>query len=132
MRELKNGDVVKEDFIWPDITRRWWQAWADSPLTQDFTEVEWYTLLEAAMLHARFWTGDTKVAGELRQRVSKFGATAEDRAKLRIQFATAVDTEDKVIDRAEKRSSYKNSRSRARSSKLKNIEGGNNALEASR
>nr|WP_232110005.1 hypothetical protein [Streptomyces buecherae] len=31
-----------------------------------------------------FFQGDTKVAAEIRQRVAKWGATVEDRARLRI------------------------------------------------
>jgi hypothetical protein len=33
-----------------------------------------------------FYQGDTKVAGEIRQRVSKWGATVEDRARLRMSI----------------------------------------------
>ena len=42
------------------------------------------------MLHANLWgNGDTSVLPELRIRVAKFGATPEDRARLRMQFAEA-------------------------------------------
>lgn len=36
-----------------------------------------------------------KLAGELRLRTAKFGATAEDRARLRIQYAAADEADDK-------------------------------------
>lgn len=42
------------------------------------------------------WAGDTKLAGELRLRVAKFGATPEDRARLKIQFAAADEAEDRT------------------------------------
>jgi hypothetical protein len=32
------------------------------------------------------YLGDNKVAGEIRQRVAKWGATNEDRARLRMKF----------------------------------------------
>jgi hypothetical protein len=78
----------------PAQTRTWWKMWADSPLSDDFTETDWSELLDTAVIHARFWAGDVKLAAELRLRVAKFGATPEDRARLRITFAQA--------DRAEK------------------------------
>jgi hypothetical protein len=84
-----DGYPERRRFEWPGQTRIWWQMWADSPLSSEFTETDWSELLDTALLHARFWNGDHKVAAELRLRVAKFGATPEDRARLRIQFATA-------------------------------------------
>jgi hypothetical protein len=49
-----------------------------------FTETDWSFLIDTAVLHAEYWLGDLGVAGELRLRVAKFGATPEDRARLRI------------------------------------------------
>lgn len=86
---------LPEGVDWPERTREWWQMWADSPLSADFTGNDWSELLDTALLHARFWSGDLKVAGELRLRVAKFGATPEDRARLRITFAQADEAEDK-------------------------------------
>ena len=91
--DKKTGKPVRRKFVWPQITRDWWQMWADSPLSKDFTATDWAELLVCAKLHAEFWRGNTKVAAELRLRVSKFGATPEDRLRLRIQFAIADDAE---------------------------------------
>lgn len=77
----------------PVATQVWWKMWADSPLSADFISTDWSELLDTALLHARFWSGDHKVAGELRLRVAKYGATPEDRARLRITFAQADDAE---------------------------------------
>lgn len=88
-----DGELVS--FSWPTRTQQWWQMWADSPLSADFTSTDWSELMDTATLHARLWRGDHKVAGELRLRVAKFGATPEDRARLRITFAQADDAEDK-------------------------------------
>ena len=74
---------------WPAQTRKWWKAWGDSPLSDDFGDTDWSFLLDTALLHARFWEGDTTVASELRLREAKFGATPEDRMRLRIQFEQA-------------------------------------------
>ena len=89
-------DGKKKRFAWPEITKRWWSMWRDSPLSGEFTATDWSELLDTALLHARFWSGEFKLAGELRLRVAKFGATPQDRARLRIQFAMATEIEDRV------------------------------------
>lgn len=83
------------EFVWPARTREWWSMWRDSPLSTEFTATDWSELLDAAMLHARYWRGEVKLAPELRLRVAKFGATPEDRARLRITFAQADEAEEK-------------------------------------
>ncbi|WP_277671391.1 hypothetical protein [Saccharomonospora viridis] len=88
-----DGELV--DFVWPTRTREWWRMWRESPLSAEFTETDWSELLDTALLHARFWRGDHKVAAELRLRVAKFGATPEDRARLRITFAQADEADEK-------------------------------------
>ncbi|MGX7727587.1 phage terminase small subunit [Rhodococcus sp. 5G237] len=103
-----------EPFAWPEATQRWWKMWGDSPLAADFTANDWSELLDTALLHARFWSGDVKVAGELRLRVAKFGATPEDRARLRIQFAAADEAD-------EKRAKPKSGTSRQRRGPLKAV-----------
>ncbi|MBN7304343.1 hypothetical protein IUQ79_20820 [Mycobacteroides abscessus subsp. bolletii] len=80
---------LPEDYVWHSRTREWWRVWSQSPLSNEFTSTDWSELLDAALLHTAFWNGNAKVAGELRLRVAKFGATPEDRARLRIVFAEA-------------------------------------------
>ena len=82
-------------FAWHPHTRDWWEMWGRSPLAKDFTEADWDFLLDTGRIHSQFWYGDMKVAGELRLRVAKFGATPEDRARLRIVFADADEKEGK-------------------------------------
>jgi hypothetical protein len=88
-------DGELNEFRWPPRTVEWWQMWADSPLSAEFTSTDWSELLDTALLHARFWSGQLSLASELRLRVAKFGATPEDRARLRITFAQADEAEDK-------------------------------------
>lgn len=90
-----DGEPVS--FSWPTRTQQWWQMWADSPLSAEFTSTDWSELLDTSLLHARLWRGDHKVAGELRLRVAKFGATPEDRARLRITFAQADEAESHPV-----------------------------------
>lgn len=73
-----------ETFDWPDATALWWETWRRSPQAKMFTDTDWSFLLDTAVLHAAFWDGDRTVAAELRLRAAKFGATPEDRARLKL------------------------------------------------
>ena len=91
--EIEVDDELTE-FVWPARTQQWWQMWGDSPLSAEFTSTDWSELMDTALLHARFWkSGSTGVAAELRLRVAKFGATPEDRARLKITFAAAEEAD---------------------------------------
>lgn len=85
------GDGEMKAIDWPDVTREWWSMWGESPLSADFTDTDWSELAIAANLHARFWLGDTKLAAELRLRTAKFGATKEDRLRLRVTLKPPAD-----------------------------------------
>lgn len=80
---------------WPKATRDWWKMWGSDPLAAEFRATDWSELMDTAVLHGLYWTGHSKYAGELRLRAARFGATAEDRARLRIQYAAADEAEDK-------------------------------------
>ncbi len=81
---------------WPAATKKWWATWGDEPMSADFTATDWDFLLDTALLHAKVWgEGDLKLLAELRLRVAKMGATAEDRARLRITYAAADEADEK-------------------------------------
>jgi len=80
---------LPEGYDWPQRTRDWWAMWAESPLSENFGVTDWDFLLDTALVHAEAWTGNASAMAELRLRVSKFGATPEDRARLSISFADA-------------------------------------------
>lgn len=93
----KPAPALPSSMAWCDETVQWWKMWAESPLAPTFSESDWSFLMDTAILHHQLWSmGDTSVLAELRIRVAKFGATPEDRARLRIQFAQADDAEDRV------------------------------------
>jgi hypothetical protein len=93
---LATQPELPESIRWPVRTLEWWQMWRDSPLSVGFTSTDWSELLDAALLHAKVWgEGDLKWLPELRLRTAKFGATPEDRARLRIQFAQADEADSK-------------------------------------
>ena len=81
-----HGPDLPEAIKWPAPTKSWWDNWRRSPQALLLTQTDWDFLLDTALLHARFWEGDAAVAAELRLRVAKFGATPEDRARLRLQI----------------------------------------------
>lgn len=89
--ELPDGD-------WHPRTVAWWQTWRESAQAQVMAPTDWDALAETAILHTALWNGDTKVAGELRLRVAKYGATMEDRLRLRI----AVEAEVKAAQPAQR------------------------------
>jgi hypothetical protein len=107
---------------WHERTVAWWRVWADSELARDFTASDWSFLLDTALMHHNYWAnGHWTLAAELRLRVAKFGATPEDRARLRITFADADERDDK-------RATRKASDARARRGGLKAA--GGDAVEA--
>jgi hypothetical protein len=88
-------DEMPDTRPWPEQTRVWWNMWRDDPLSAEFRATDWADLLDTAVIHGLFWWGDAKLAGELRLRVAKHGATQEDRARLRITFAAADKADEK-------------------------------------
>lgn len=111
----QDGRVHKKRFHWPKVTRSWWAMWAQSPLSADYTDTDWSFLMDTALIHARYWLGDVRLGPELRLRVAKFGATPEDRARLRITFAVADDVEASGARPEEPAPGGARSRSRSRS-----------------
>lgn len=67
----------------PEVNK-WWQTWLDSPQAETFTNTDWQFLYDTAFIAYEFYNGDMKVAGEFRLRVAKYGATPEDRLRLRL------------------------------------------------
>lgn len=86
--------ALDESVPWPDATLAWWETWRRSAQAQTFTDTDWSFLLDTAVMHAEFWLGDRQVAAELRLRVAKFGATPEDRARLRMAVGEPVPKPD--------------------------------------
>lgn len=111
---------LPDGYPWPDETLEWWAMWRDSPQAELFGSTDWSFLLDTAFLHANLWgNGDLSVLAELRIRVAKFGATPEDRARLRMQFAEADEADARRPERARP-----SARERAQVVKLKVHDGG--------
>lgn len=96
--EFRKGEQpeLPDDREWHPRTRDWWQMWGRQSQAETFTATDWDFLMDTALLHDAFWSkGQWKLAGELRLRVAKMGATPEDRARLRMVFADADEKDEK-------------------------------------
>ena len=98
----KDGEPYMVPYVWPAATRGWWAMLDHHPLVNEFFDTDWAYLLDTALVHAAFWKGNLSLAGELRLREAKYGFTPEDRAKLRIFSAQAVEGESKAVLEAAK------------------------------
>lgn len=73
---------------WHPMTKKWWTAWRKSPQAANMmSEPDWHELLSTALIHHHMWkNGRWEFASEVRLRVAKFGATPEDRNRLRMEI----------------------------------------------
>jgi hypothetical protein len=79
--------ALPSDVDWHPRTRAWWRMWKSSPQSASFTATDWSFLLDTALMHHAMWSkSQWTLAAEVRLRVAKFGATPEDRARLRMVF----------------------------------------------
>lgn len=90
LRELPGGEE------WSPATIEWWEMWKNSPQAEHFGSTDWDFLLDTALIHNDVWGYlNFDRLPELRIRVAKFGATPEDRARLRMQFADADEADSR-------------------------------------
>jgi hypothetical protein len=81
------GVELPEDVDWHPRTVAWWETWRRSPQAQVMTPTDWDFLLDTALMHTAMWAKKQwALAAEVRLRVAKFGATPEDRLRLRLQI----------------------------------------------
>ena len=80
------GKPLPKETPWHPRTVAWWATWRRSPLAQTFTDSDWDFLLDTALLHSEMWNGETKLAAEIRLRVSAFGSTPEARLRLKLKI----------------------------------------------
>lgn len=84
--------VLPDDEDWHPRTRQWWDTWRRSAQAQVFIDTDWDFLLDTALLHHVMWTkGRWEFASEVRLRAAKYGATPEDRMRLKLQIETPAD-----------------------------------------
>jgi hypothetical protein len=83
--------------------KRFWKTWSRAPQTATWTETDWAELEITTVLVDRFYQGDSKLAGEIRQRVAKYGATPEDRARLRMKIVKKDEDETALPEESAER-----------------------------
>ncbi|GAB7187162.1 hypothetical protein ATKI12_6993 [Kitasatospora sp. Ki12] len=90
--ELPEGVLGEDDGAsvdWHPMTKLWWESWRASAQAQTFTATDWLFLIDTALMHHTMWAkGRWEFASEVRLRAAKFGATPEDRMRLKIQVET--------------------------------------------
>lgn len=79
-------DALPDGEAWHSQTKRWWENWRRSPqAVQMMTDPDWDFLLDTALMHHKMWSsGRWDFAAEIRLRAAKYGATPEDRNRLRM------------------------------------------------
>lgn len=91
------GPELPDDQNWCARTRQWWQTWRSSPQSMVMTPTDWELMLETALLVDMLWAprrsnqgavSVTQLASEIRRRVAAYGASFEDRMKLRMSIDT--------------------------------------------
>jgi hypothetical protein len=77
---------------WHPQTVKWWNHWRRSPQAiRMMTGPDWDFLLDTALMHHEMWKNRKwELAAEIRLRVQKFGATPEDRSRLRVEIGTGM------------------------------------------
>lgn len=81
------SDAIPEP--WHPRTVAWWNTWRRSAQARTFTDTDWDFLVDTALMHHTMWLkGKWEFASELRLRAAKFGATPEDRARLKLKVDT--------------------------------------------
>lgn len=115
---LRGFDLPEHpNWKWTKLTQEWWEMWRRSPQAKLMEESDWWSLLEAAMIHHELWRIRTPamkpmtpmnmatLMSELRRREDAFGATWEARQRLRLKIkkvgqATEADkvSEEEIVN----------------------------------
>jgi hypothetical protein len=84
------------------MTLLWWKTWRESAQAQTFTDTDWAFLIDTALMHHSMWDkGQWTLAAEVRLRAAKFGATPEDRARLKLKVDDPVSAPQKPAQRSD-------------------------------
>ena len=93
------GPELPGDLDWHPRTVAWWETWRRAPQAQEFQATDWSFLLDTALMHHTMWDkGRWEFAAELRLRAAKFGATVEDRLRLRQTIVTPDDAPVRSVE----------------------------------
>ncbi|MFB7919214.1 hypothetical protein [Streptomyces sp. NPDC056061] len=103
------GEIVR----WHPMTQAWWESWRTSPVAQTFVQTDWLFLVDTALMHHTMWAkGRWEFASEVRLRAAKFGATPEDRARLKLKVDDPVNARQAPVQRSDNVSDINSRRAR--------------------
>lgn len=89
--------VLPDGEPWHPQTVALWESLRRSPLLANEPDLGWQFLIDTALMHHTMWTkGKWEFASEVRLRVAKFGATPEDRMRLKVKIATPRDPQQQT------------------------------------
>jgi hypothetical protein len=107
------GQELLDDREWPQATLDLWDQLRRSPMAAQWLPADWSHLQDTALLHAKFWEGDSRLAPEIRLRLSQFGVTPEARLRLRLLIddqanQSATPALDELMRRRQERNTTNN------------------------
>lgn len=89
--ELPVG-VLPDGADWHPQTKALWDSLREMPLLKNEPSLGWQFLMDTMLMHTVMWSkGRWEFASEVRLRLAKYGATPEDRMRLKIKVATPAD-----------------------------------------
>ncbi|WP_030962701.1 hypothetical protein [Streptomyces sp. NRRL S-378] len=116
--ELPEGvlgvDEETGEFLpWHPMTQLWWDSWRTSAQAQTFVMTDWLFLIDTALMHHTMWAkGRWEFASEVRLRAAKFGATPEDRARLKLKVDDPANARQAPVQRPDNVSDISSRRAR--------------------
>lgn len=82
-------DCLPDGAAWHPRTVALWASLRRLPLLKNELALGWEFLLDTALMHHTMWSkGRWEFASEVRLRLAKYGATPEDRMRLKIKVTT--------------------------------------------
>jgi hypothetical protein len=108
------GPDLPEVMDWPEQTREFWNELRLDAAAPTWTPVEWLNLRDVCLLHADLWSGNPKVAAEIRLRLSAYGIGPDARLRLRLLVDTGEDEPESTLDRLQREQAEKAAKSRRR------------------
>ncbi len=81
--------VLPDEQAWHPQTVALWESLRRSPLLADEPDLGWQFLIDTALMHHTMWDkGRWEFASEVRLRLAKYGATPEDRQRLKVKVTS--------------------------------------------
>lgn len=111
------GPELPDGYTWYKETKLWWEHWRCSPQASVMTDLDWDELIMAAMLYNECWRRGKGISpqakvqcfAQVRRVTAAFGATFEDRLKLRMSVktdASAKNEEEAIAEDAHQAIDY--------------------------